>query len=102
MIITSLVQQSLQEAIARTQRGFVPSLAVDMNALHLASNVKYASVSRCCQTCVPDSRVRQYYVILNNNIIKVNFITLQNKFYSEKCASVGLRNMLVVDKRKQW
>ena len=51
------LQQSLQEALAQTRQGFVPSLAVDMSALHAVSNNKYTSISRCCQKCVPISKV---------------------------------------------
>lgn len=29
-------------------------------------------------------------------------VSPQTKFYSEDFSSVGLRNMLIVDKRKQW
>ena len=35
-------------------------------------------------------------------LLQCNCPNLQSKFYSEKIASVGLRNMLIVDRRKQW
>ena len=60
----NLLQQSLQEALAQSRQGFVPSLAVDVSALHAVSNNKYTSISRCCQECVPVSKVSSRVILL--------------------------------------
>ena len=45
---------------------------------------------------------REKIIKLNCSVVDGFIFTPQTEFYSEDFASVGLRNMLIVDKRKQW
>ncbi len=51
---------------------FVPSLGIDANALHAATVNKFTSISRCCQHCLPSSRVSQLIIIIDELSLHVD------------------------------
>lgn len=49
-----LKDMSLATAVAPS---FVPSLGIDLSALHAANNLKYISIRGSCLRCLPNSQV---------------------------------------------
>lgn len=90
----------LQETIIH-QANFAPSLGITLSDLHTSTVKKYTSVSRCCEKCVPVSKVRvglEEHATCPN--LFCSFLS-QSKFLPDpNGGGVGLQNILVVDKRK--
>ena len=51
---------------------FLPSLGVDLSALHAAANLKYVSIRQSCEHCLPVSRVRE--IALCMYVVQLNML----------------------------